>query len=370
MISLALALAQVQIEPIQVPPLRNIYQASAIQSGLLTDNDFDGGGKSYTGAGAPLVIENRDANLSNFTYDGEIWLGSGSFNVTNVECKGFRLSGVTGANLTRIRTDGAEYGVALIGGNNVTVKDSHFKNHRIGMVILPGDPHTHKLEAEARGIAWKEGNQWIPGTNLGGMIRSTDGVYFTGNGTTSARIAFTWPEGPFWKTDPRLPMKDNYYTVAGKRVQWVSDDANGVNIQSNDGVFELGKTYWLHTYNPKYEVKGIRIIGNTFENCHVAGVSAFFIAGSLIQDNIVWGSPDDYEIGLEHARDCRIENNIGFLAPGGDVRVRIGLLLGVENVTIKGNNMPIHYNAKNEPEVNLVTDSPVKYVGSRSPWVK
>ena len=62
-----------------------------------------------------------------------------------------------------------------------------------------------------------------------------------------------------------------------------SDDANGVNIQSNDGVFRAGKNLLAAHYNPKYEVKGIRIVGNTFENCHVAGVSAFFIAGSLIR---------------------------------------------------------------------------------------
>lgn len=370
MTSLLLAFAISQVEPITVPPVRNIYQASAINSGLSLDNDFDGSGKVYTAGGGNLVIENRDANLSNFTFDGEIWLGSGSFNVSNVKCKGFRLSGVTKANLTQVQTDGAEYGVAAIGGNNITLEKNLFKNHRIGTVVLPGDPHTFKGEAEKRGIAWTEGNQWVTGTNLGGMIRSTDGVYFTGNGTTSAKILFTWPQGPFWKTDPRLPMKDNYFTVAGKKSQWVSDDDSGVTIQSNDGVFEQGKTYWLHTYNPKYEVKGVRIIGNTFQDCHVAGVSAFFIAGSLIQDNIVYGSPDDYEIGLEHARDCRIENNIGFLYPGGDVRVRIGLLLGVENIVIKGNNMPVHYNSKNMPESNLVTDVPVKYVGSRSPWVK
>ena len=66
------------------------------------------------------------------------------------------------------------------------------------------------------------------------------------------------------------------------------------------------------TYNPKVRSEGHSDSGNTFENCHVAGVSAFFIAGSLIQDNIVWGSPDDYEIGLEHAQDTELRITSAF----------------------------------------------------------
>lgn len=336
-------------------------------SGAGLENYYTSSGKIVS-ARQPLILK-QDSTLENYNYDGEIWLGEGRFTLRNVTCKGIRLSRVKSADLTNVRTDGADIGLWIIGGGNVTVRNSVFKNHRVGIEGGPGDPWTFPDEARARGIRVTEGKEWTLGMNLCGMLETRNkGITFVGNGLNRIAIGLGKLGTPPYKLDGESPLADNHWDVTGKTSPRVVAESSQSFVLEAEGVFEKGKRYWAHTYNRKYEIKNIQIYDSRFEKNSLAGISLYFVDGVRIERNYAPDVTSDYEFGLEHGRNALIADNRG--SSNGHKNIRIGLLGRMENIVMRGNSLPLAYMDRNQPELGITADAPVDFTGGhRSPWV-
>lgn len=319
--------------------------------------------------GEPLIFT-RSTKLSDFKYDGEIWLKDGDFSLQGVSCKGIRLSNVQSATLTKVQTNGADVGLLIIGGGNVSVKNSVFRNHRIGIEGGPGHPWTFEAEARLRGIGRAPGAEWIMGMNLCGMLETRNqGISFIGNGTNKVTIALGKNPNPPFKLDS-LPLSNNHWDISGKNSAYVVSETSNSVVLGAEGVFQSGVKYWAHGYNQNYELNDIRITDSRFEMNNLAGVSLYFTNNVWIERNYCPDVTTDYEFGLEHSRNAFILDNRSNYGQNRNNLVRIGLLGRMENIVMRGNDLPLAFMHRNQPELGIVADKPINYTnGSRSPWI-
>lgn len=361
-----------------------IGSAAEISRAVAQTGVFDGGGKSYRTGGKPLRIEGKSGLLSNFTVDGEIWLGSATFTLQNVKARGIRLSRVSAARIegcdlelpggSRGLEAGQGVGIWIIGSSNVTVKNCSLTGFRIGIEAMPGHPWTFKDKARARGIDswWKDGDQFVGGVNINGGLESHNKpLTVVGNGTNSVVFRLQTGEKTQYGRVPYkldyLPLTQNAWYATGMRsVRCTAEMGNDVTLVSPD-VWQKGKTYYLYTYNPAEDLRNLQVLGNRFTDCRVAGVSFYYTAGFNVSENFVTGTTDDYAIGFEQCRNGLVERNLAGTR-ASDQRMTIGMIGHQFHHVFAGNGLKISMQANWRPFVDVVNRTGPIDCLQKSPW--
>lgn len=342
---------------------------SWVTNRLRTDTYVDCGGRTVENS-RPIVIE-KDAFLDRCNFTGDLYLGGASFTLRDVKARGIVTSRVKSARLIRTSTEGGDVGLLNLGGGNISVEDSAFRNHRIGFESMPGDASTWPDTAKDRGVAWYvPGNEYKAGLNLNASLDSLNdsGAWFVGDGSNRGTIKLgAWPTGPVWKVDS-APLADNWVSVSGKAwAKWVAETKDSATVEA-DGVFERGRVYYITTRNPKYDVKNIRVVRSSFDNCRLAGVSFYFTDGVVLEYNHADGTSLDYAYGLEYAKNGVVRFNSASLWPDPDypkgTAIRFGMVGAMDNVRFEGNGFPVHADFKWQRGANVVADVPVYVVGA------
>lgn len=345
---------------------------------------FDGAGKSFRTGGRPLRFEGKSAILSNFSVDGEIWLGTGTYSLVGVKARGIRLSRVSATRIegcqlelpggSRGMEPGQGVGIWIIGSSNVTIRDCTLTGFRIGIEAMPGHPWTFRDEAKVRGIEswWKDGDQFVGGVNINGGLESRNKpLTVTGNGTNTVVFKLQTGEATDFGRVPYkldyLPLTQNaWFATRMRDVRCIAEKGNDVTLMSPE-VWQRGKTYHLYTYNPKFEMRNLQVLGCRFSDCRVAGVSLYYASGFTVSDNVVTGTTDDYAIGFEQCRNGLVERN----RPGSrdsDQRMTIGMIGHQFHHVFSDNGLKLSMQANWRPFVDVVNRTGTIDYLQKSPW--
>lgn len=315
---------------------------------------------ALAGAALGVTYENKDVVLKNKIYKEPLRFINCRIDLSKVQAPNIFLIKSSGI-LEDVTTTGADSQILIHGSSNLTFRRITCKGGKIGIEGASGHPWSFKEESEERGILFNPNNMWVLGTNLPAQLSNyaLDNS-FIGNGTSTQVFKidqYGSPGAKIWKCDIWKPLTLNKIEVTGiKAPKIIADRGTEFVISAGEQIFERGRLYHYYTYNPKYEIRNIRIEDSLFDGQEIAGISLYWVANFVIENNLVLDTDKDYAIGIEMGRGGVIRHNMALEAFLDTHASVIGLHGRIESVNIYGNDMPVNYNAHGHPTRNLKSD--------------
>lgn len=218
-------------------------------------------------------------------------------------------------------------GLDLVGCDDALVQNNRINGGgpNGGLYVGPGHPWTFAETAAKWGYDRRDGQQFNQGENLAGFIGSL-GQKRDRLVSRSGNLA-TFDLSGLGKSHWLIDWSKNVWTVNGKWANFVrldgDDKASMLTFPAGATVTlqltsEAGAALDFFTYDPRYLVRGARIVGNTFSNPNGSGCSVYWSIGADIYDNVAYDCAD-YGIGLEFAAAALVQGNTGFrnqIVPG------------------------------------------------------